>query len=154
MKYKEIGLGLTINMGNYESVRFDLVAELEDWEDLEESMKALRKRLVEITKIEVNNGESTVIRKLDIENKYIKEIEEKSKKVEELRRQRNKLIDQLQSLEFDISGASELLKAFRDLSYYNSVIKDLRNVVDTYSSLTNRTKQEDDTGSVSLSDVF
>ncbi|MCG5058611.1 MAG: hypothetical protein KA714_11575 [Limnoraphis sp. WC205] len=153
MKHKEIGFGLTINMGNYESVRFDLVAELEDWEDSEESMKALKKRLVEIARVEVNNGESTVIRKLDLDKKYIKEIKEKAREVEEQRRERNELIDQLQSLKFDISDASELLKAFKDLSYYNSVIADLRKVVDTYNNLMNKTKHED-TESVSLDNEF
>ncbi|MEB3281128.1 MAG: hypothetical protein VKK42_19605 [Lyngbya sp.] len=153
MKYKEIGFGLTVNMGNYESLRFDLVAELEDWENPEESMKILKERLVEIAKVELSNGESRVLRKLDLDKKYIKEIKEMAREVKAQREKRGELIDQLQSLKFDISDASELLKAFRNINHYNSVVKDLRKVVDTYNNLMNKVKHED-TKLESLGDEF
>jgi hypothetical protein len=45
MKIKSISLGRTINIGNYESIRIDIAAELQGGDTVEETMKELNELL-------------------------------------------------------------------------------------------------------------
>ena len=153
MKVKEIGFGLTVHLGDYESARFDLKAELEPGENPEESVKALKETLVRIAAVELQNDNSYAIRKLGLDRKYIKEIQELGKELDELRRQRSELIDEIQSVKFDMRDARSLLTAFKNIDHYNSVVRDLREVVQRYENLMNAAKEkggeveDDDSGS-------
>ncbi len=42
MKITKITYGLTANLGNYQSARIDLTSQLEDWENVDESVKHLK----------------------------------------------------------------------------------------------------------------
>lgn len=45
MKIKTISIGKTFNLGNYESFRIDLSAEIEENEDVQQSMLKLTKEI-------------------------------------------------------------------------------------------------------------
>ncbi|MEG5048846.1 hypothetical protein [Microcoleus sp. B4-C1] len=51
MKINRIGFGYTKNLGNYENCKVWLEADLEDWEDPQESLNCLRNRVAQELKL-------------------------------------------------------------------------------------------------------
>jgi len=56
MKIKEVELGKTINMGNYESYRVKLTAEVEEGETVNQVLEKLDSKLLSLEKRAKTNG--------------------------------------------------------------------------------------------------
>lgn len=123
-------------MGNYESTRFDIQAELEDWEDPEQSIQLLKQKLTSIAKVELSNGYSSVLSKLNLEQKYISEIKTLARDIEAKQDELRELKAQLKALETLCSEANKLLKTYSEFNQKDSALKELKSIVYSYNALT------------------
>jgi len=56
MKITKVNYGRTINMGNYESVRIDLTADIEEGENWREALETLKEKMLKEEKITKKQG--------------------------------------------------------------------------------------------------
>ncbi|WP_235441186.1 hypothetical protein [Limnoraphis robusta] len=128
-------------MGNYESTRFDIQANLEDWEDTEQSMQVLREKLVSIAGVELSNGYNNLLGKINLERKYIKEIRTVTREIEAKESELEELKTKLKAVESLCSDSKELLKTYDEFKYKDSTLKELSNIIYSYNVLCHQIKE-------------
>ncbi|ERT07216.1 hypothetical protein M595_2765 [Lyngbya aestuarii BL J] len=133
MKIKEIEFSVTVKLRNNESSQLSLRAELEDWEDVEESLAYLQQKVVELSGSEAFILEYLPTRENN--QKVVYKLDKTQQVYRNNRKRLDELIDEIKTLENRVTVAKELVERLDSYDCQNTTIKELSEMIETVKNL-------------------
>ncbi|MEB3278810.1 MAG: hypothetical protein VKK42_07780 [Lyngbya sp.] len=133
MKVKEIEFGVTVNLGDYQSSKLSLKAELEDGEDYMEALASLQKEVIELS-----GARPWLLKNLPTyknNQEVLKTLEEAQECYQNKREQLDELMHQLRKLEPRLSEAERLIVEFNNFDSHETTISNLSDLVQKFEKL-------------------